>query len=512
MLFNLYSFIFIFFPVVLLGYFRLGRAKISYASAWLVLTSLFFYGYWNPAYLPLLLGSIVCNFSFGRWIAKAVITNRPQLQKYLMGFGIAINLVILGYYKYANFFINNLNTAVGTDWNLGNIILPLGVSFFTFTQISFLVDTYQGKIKEYNFTHYALFVTYFPHLIAGPVLHHKEMMPQFDRTISYVVNWDNIATGLTIFIFGLAKKILIADHLNEFVTPIFNAVSKGGHPMLFEAWVAALAYTLQLYFDFSAYSNMAIGVSKMFNVQLPMNFDSPYKSKSIIEFWRCWHMTLSRFLRDYLYIPMGGNRNGSLNRYKNLMLTMLLGGLWHGAGWTFLFWGGLHGVYLIINHLWINFRQHLKWTGKFHGAGFITFIAVVVGWVFFRATDFATALNMLNGMAGLNGVSLNAGSSLVYTMSQHGIQLAGLMPLTKLNPGNAINIIVLAMLIVFILPNLEEIMSAYQPSLTKKKKLTGIMSLLSWSPSLPHAATALLLGYLVIGSLHKQSPFLYFQF
>ena len=186
MLFNSYSFIFIFFPVVLLGYFRLGRVKISYASAWLVLTSLFFYGYWNPAYLPLLLGSIVCNFSFGRWIAKAVITNRPQLQKYLMGFGIAINLVILGYYKYANFFINNLNTAVGTDWNLGNIILPLGVSFFTFTQISFLVDTYQGKIKEYNFTHYALFVTYFPHLIAGPVLHHKEMMPQFDRTISYV--------------------------------------------------------------------------------------------------------------------------------------------------------------------------------------------------------------------------------------------------------------------------------------------------------------------------------------
>ncbi len=339
MLFNSYGFIFLFLPVVLLGFYQLGRISHFYAALWLALASLFFYGYWNPAYVGLLLGSIVCNYSFGRWIAQAGIAPVPVRQKQLLIIAITANLALLGYYKYANFFINNLNPVLGTSWNLGNILLPLGISFFTFTQIAFLVDTYQGKVKEYSFTHYALFVTSFPHLIAGPILHHKEMMPQFAKPGSYQINWANIAVGLTIFICGLAKKVLIADHLNEFATPIFNAVGAGGHPMLFEAWVGALAYTLQLYFDFSGYSDMAIGLSLMFNVRLPMNFNSPYKATTIIEFWRRWHMTLSRFLRDYLYIPLGGNRKGKIYRYRNLIITMLLGGLWHGAGWTFLIWG-----------------------------------------------------------------------------------------------------------------------------------------------------------------------------
>jgi alginate O-acetyltransferase complex protein AlgI len=513
MLFNSYGFIYLFLPIVLLGFYQLGRINHSYAAAWLALASLFFYGYWNLAYVGLLLASIACNYSFGTWIAKAGVADFPVRQKHLLVVAIAANLALLGYYKYSNFFINNLNPVLGTSWSLGNIILPLGISFFTFTQIAFLVDTHQCKVKEYNFTHYALFVTYFPHLIAGPILHHAEMMPQFAKPASYQVNWQNIAVGLTIFIAGLFKKILIADHLNEFATPIFNAVAAGSHPMLFEAWIGALAYTLQLYFDFSGYSDIAIGLSLMFNVRLPVNFSSPYKSTSIIEFWRRWHMTLSRFLRDYLYIPLGGNRKSKFRRYQNLMITMLLGGLWHGAGWTFLAWGGLHGIYLVINNGWIAFRQRMNWTGKTFAAGTITFMAVVVGWVFFRAADFATAMDMLRGMAGLNGVSMKyASPELAITMKNYGVQLIGLMPLTDLNPGHALSIIIFGMIIVFKMPNLLQIMAHYEPALNTPDKLAGKQKVLAWRPSWLNTLLYLLLGYFVLINLHKQSTFLYFQF
>jgi alginate O-acetyltransferase complex protein AlgI len=513
MLFNSYGFIFLFLPVVMLGFFQLGRINHSYAAAWLALASLFFYGYWNPAYVGLLLGSIVCNYSFGMWIARAGAAHLTVRQKQLLVIAITANLALLAYYKYANFFISNLNPVLSTSWDLGNIILPLGISFFTFTQIAFLVDTYQGKVKEYNFTHYALFVTYFPHLIAGPILHHKEMMPQFAKPTSYQINWQNIAVGLTIFVFGLVKKVLIADHLNEFATPIFNAVATSGHPMLFEAWIGALAYTLQLYFDFSGYSDMAIGLSLMFNVRLPMNFNSPYKATSIIEFWRRWHMTLSRFLRDYLYIPLGGNRKSKFRRYQNLMITMLLGGLWHGAGWTFLIWGGLHGIYLVINNGWIAFKQRMNWTSKTFAAGTITFIAVVVGWVFFRAANFTTAIDMLRGMAGLNGVSMKyANTEFATTMKNYGVQLLGLMPLTDLNPGNALSIIILGLIIVFKMPNLQQIMANYESTLNTPDKLVGKQRFLAWHSSLINALLVLLLGYFVLINLHKQSTFLYFQF
>jgi len=513
MLFNSYSFIFLFLPVVLLVFYQLGRINHTYAAAWLALASLFFYGYWNPAYIGLLLGSIICNYSFGTWIGKAGTAHLSRPKKQLLATSIIANLALLGYYKYTNFFIDNLNPILGTSWSIENIILPLGISFFTFTQIAFLVDTYQGKVKEYNFIHYMLFVTYFPHLIAGPILHHKEMMPQFDKSTSYRINWQNIAVGMTIFIFGLAKKVLIADHLNEFATPIFNAVSAGGHPMLFEAWVGALAYTLQLYFDFSGYSDMAIGLSLMFNVRLPINFNSPYKSKSIIEFWRRWHMTLSRFLRDYLYFPLGGNRKGSFRRYQNLMVTMLLGGLWHGAGWTFLIWGGLHGVYLIINHGWVAFKHRMNWTGNTFAAGSITFIAVVVGWVFFRAANFLTAIDMLRGMSGLNGISLKyANSEFAITMKNYGTQFLGLMPLTDLNSGNALSIIILGLLIVFTMPNLQQIMANYKPVLNSTGDIVEVRRLFSWQPALIHALLVFVIGYFVLINLHKQSTFLYFQF
>jgi len=410
MLFNSYGFIFLFLPVVLIGFFQLGRVNHAYAAAWLALSSLCFYGYWNVAYVGLLLGSIAVNYTLGVWIAKAAVQHAAGRKKQLLIVAITTNLLLLAYYKYANFFIGNINSVAGTHWSLGDIILPLGISFFTFTQIAYLVDTYQGKVKEYNFIHYVLFVTYFPHLIAGPVLHHKEMMPQFSKPSTYRFSYENLAIGLTFFTIGLAKKVLLADSLAEYASPAFVAAHDGVQLQFFAAWVGALAYTFQLYFDFSGYSDMAIGISKMFGVDLPINFNSPYKAHNIIEFWRRWHMTLSRFLRDYLYIPLGGNRKGTVHRYRNLMITMLLGGLWHGANWTFVIWGGLHGLYLVMNHLWLHYKgvpdaHSLKSGNKFMGT-LATFIAVVCAWVFFRADSIPAALAMIKGMAGLNGISL----------------------------------------------------------------------------------------------------------
>ena len=297
MLFNSYLFIFGFLPVTLLGFFWLARSSHVYAAAWLALASLFFYGYWNPAYIGLLLGSIVCNYAFGLWMAKAQVRAQSQREggkraKHILVFAIAANLSLLAYYKYANFFVSNVDAVLGTDWNVSNIILPLGISFFTFTQIAFLVDTYQGKVKEYNFIHYVLFVTYFPHLIAGPVLHHQEMMPQFARPSTYRINWEHVATGLMLFTLGLCKKTLWADPIAAYVDGIFGGIGLGLTPTIYEAWCGALAYTLQIYFDFSGYTDMALGIALMFGIRLPINFDSPYQATSIIEFWRRWHMTL----------------------------------------------------------------------------------------------------------------------------------------------------------------------------------------------------------------------------
>ncbi len=414
MLFNSYGFIFLFLPIVLLGFFQLARVNHAYAAGWLTAASLFFYGYWNPAYIGLLLGSIVCNYAFGVWIAKAGV-KQDALRQPLLVLALAANLSLLAYFKYANFFLGSINSVAGAHLSMGEIILPLGISFFTFTQIAFLVDTYQGKVKEYNFIHYTLFVTYFPHLIAGPVLHHKEMMPQFAQASTYRFNYENMAVGLTIFFIGLFKKVILADGISEYVEPVFNAPAAHMHLSFIEAWVGALSYTLQLYFDFSGYSDMAIGLSRMFGVILPLNFHSPYKAVNIIEFWHRWHMTLSRFLRDYLYIPLGGNRRGKGRRYLNLMATMLLGGLWHGANWTFVIWGGLHGVYLVINHAWHAVRRRLGQNPEqplsrpMHALSVVlTFVAIVATWVVFRAGNLDTSIEILKAMMGMNGIAFPA--------------------------------------------------------------------------------------------------------
>jgi alginate O-acetyltransferase complex protein AlgI len=520
MLFNSYGFIFVFLPIVFLGFFIIGKYSHELASLWLAAASLFFYGWWDIRFVGLLLGSIAFNYGIGYLISHRVTS---QLKMLLAG-AITVNLILLGYFKYANFFTDNLNYLAGISLPFGEVILPLGISFFTFTQIAFLVDTYQGKVKEYNFVHYTLFVTYFPHLIAGPVLHHKEMMPQFAKQNVCHINWDNTAVGLTIFVLGLAKKVLIADSLAGFSTPIFSAIEAGGHPMLIEAWIGALCYTFQLYFDFSAYSDMAIGLSLMFNVRLPVNFNSPYKATSIIDFWRRWHMTLSHFLRDYLYIPLGGNRNGILQRYSNLLITMLLGGLWHGANWTFVIWGGLHGVYLVINHVWRNFKQNMGVGdgGKLatFGSGTLTFLAVVIAWVLFRSDNMTSAIDMLKGMSGLNGISFASklGESIFATsMKSHGTQFVGVMPLSDLNSGQAISTLLLAMVIAFKLPNLQQVFQKYKPSLDtvvpQEIHSRGWIAVRCiWQPTPIYAWLAGLLFVYAVLSFTQTSEFLYFRF
>lgn len=388
MLFNSYEFIFMFLPITVLIYFI--NTKFHYtklATTTLVISSCVFYAYWDLKYLPLLLCSIIFNYIIGMTIEKT-------RSKQLLQFGIIVNLSLLVYFKYSSFFIKALNDGIGTTLLIPEIILPLGISFFTFTQIAFLVDAYRGETQNYSFLTYSLFVTFFPHLIAGPILYHKDIIPQFSKLRNFVFSHKNMSLGLAFFSIGLFKKVIIADTLAPWVKLVFD----NAHAITTtEAWVGAIAYTLQLYFDFSGYSEMALGLGFMLNIKLPINFNSPYRALSVIDFWRRWHITLSVFLRNYLYIPLGGNRHGNIKRIRNLLITMLLGGLWHGAGWTFVIWGGLHGIYLVINHSWR--KNNIKLPAFF--SWLLTFICVVIAWVFFRATDVDNAFLILKAMCGL---------------------------------------------------------------------------------------------------------------
>lgn len=341
MLFNTYEFILAFLPISVLAFYLIGKLIGNRAAvASLILASLFFYGWWNPAYLTLIGASILVNYGLGQRLRLANYHSRSAMKSATLMAGIVINLGLLGYFKYMNFFVDTAADLFGTGFTLERIVLPLAISFFTFQQITYLVDTSRGLAEEYGFLHYTLFVTFFPQLIAGPIVHHSEMMPQFVRKDLCKFRHRNLAIGMSIFALGLFKKVIIADNVAVFGTPVFDAANAGVTLSFIEAWGGALAYTFQLYFDFSGYSDMALGLARMFGIRLPLNFNSPYKAVNIVEFWRRWHMTLSRFLRDYLYIQLGGNRKGVTRRHANLMATMLFGGLWHGAGWTYVAWGG----------------------------------------------------------------------------------------------------------------------------------------------------------------------------
>jgi len=399
MLFNSYEFIFAFLPITFIIYFYLNQKRLTEASkGFLVFSSLFFYSWWNIVYLPIILSSMLFNYAIGNSFANEIKENKHTFsRKSVLIFGIISNILLLGYFKYMDFFIENVNLVSGMNYGLLHLALPLAISFFTFQQIAYLVDSYRFETKEYDFLNYALFVTFFPQLIAGPIVHHSEMMPQFSNTRSKVINYKNISIGLFIFSIGLFKKVVIAD---TFAIWASNGFDKTEILTLMEAWATSLSYTFQLYFDFSGYTDMAIGAALLFNIKLPINFNSPYKATSIQDFWRKWHITLSRFLKDYIYIPLGGNQKGNYRTYNNLIVTFLLGGIWHGAGWTFVFWGFLHGFALVIHRIWSKFGFKL-WTWL---AWLLTFNFINIAWIFFRAKQWDDAIKVLVGMFGLNDI------------------------------------------------------------------------------------------------------------
>lgn len=396
MLFNSPEYLLLFLPITVLGHFWLNRHHAEQlGKIWLAAASLFFYGWWSIGYLWLIGGSILFNFFCAQWIARQ---SQRRAAKRILCIAIFSNLLLLGYYKYTDFFINTLNPWITTPLSPLHLALPLGISFFTFTQLAFLVDTYYGKVRECKFIHYSLFVTYFPHLIAGPILHHSEMMPQFSAPAARRVNWENIQLGLFILAVGLLKKVVLADSLAASADIGFNAQ----HPPAFlQAWFSSLSYTLQLYFDFSGYTDMAIGASLLFNIRLPENFNSPYKALNIRNFWQRWHITLSRWLRDYLYIPLGGSRHGELRMHAALLITFLLGGLWHGANWTFIIWGCLHGFASVVYKLWQRTNLHLPRVFSW----LTTFLFVNFAWVFFRADNITLAKNIIASLLGFNGLA-----------------------------------------------------------------------------------------------------------
>lgn len=396
MLFNSYAFIFAFLPITFFIYFYLNQKKLTKAAkGFLIFSSLFFYSWWNVVYLPIILSSIFFNYTIGSQLNKSA--SGVIHKKLFLTIAILANISLLGYFKYSDFFIENFNLATSSNIELLNLLLPLAISFFTFQQITYLVDSYRQETKEYDFLNYALFVTFFPQLIAGPIVHHKEMMPQFAHIRNKVKNYKNIAMGLFIFSIGLFKKVVIADTFAIWATQGFDGATTLN---LFEAWGTSLSYTFQLYFDFSGYTDMAIGLALLFNIKLPINFNSPYKATNIQDFWQRWHMTLSRFLKEYVYIPLGGNRKGEFRTHTNLMATFILGGIWHGAGWTFVFWGFLHGLALVIHRTWHKLGLKL-WTWL---AWLITFNFVNIAWVFFRAKEWDDALKVLSGMFGLGNI------------------------------------------------------------------------------------------------------------
>ncbi|RJG07121.1 MBOAT family protein [Noviherbaspirillum cavernae] len=514
MLFNSYFFLLVFLPLSLLGFFLLGRFGKSVGANWLAACSLFFYAWWDSRYIALLLGSICVNYLAGSYIASHAGKIKARTALIV---AIAANVLLLGYYKYADFFVTSANAVFETNWPVLGVILPIGISFFTFTQIAFLVDAWAGKVREYRFVNYVLFVTYFPHLVAGPVLHHKEMMPQFDDGRNYYARAENFAIGLTIFAIGLAKKVLIADNLSTYANPIFSA--QASTPSFFLAWGGALTYTFQLYFDFSGYSDMAIGLSRLFGVRLPLNFNSPYKSHNIAEFWRRWHMTLSRFLRDYLYIPLGGNRHGATRRQINLMTTMVLGGLWHGAGWNFAIWGLLHGGFLVVNQHWKSicrrtpFRLPPRYAGVF--SVMLTFLSVVVAWVYFRAPDVATANRIIMGMAGSAGAALP--DAMVTRLGPLAQALDHVGIKSYLGGGATFFEtwcwIVVSALIAFLTPNTQEIMRRFEPALPDESHVGFERGhRLAWMPQRRSAMVVGLLFALGVLALSRPTEFLYFQF
>jgi alginate O-acetyltransferase complex protein AlgI len=525
-LFNSYTFLFCFLPIVLAGYLLLRRRSIPlWPIAWLVLASLVYYSWWQPVYLLLLLFSVAVNYGFGKLIIDGGLS-RSQSRAVLTT-GIIFNLCLLGYFKYAGFFVANVDELLGAGWLVPNIILPIGISFITFQKIAFLVDAHRGLVRNFTLLNYAFFVTFFPQLIAGPITHHAEIMPQIASSQRREPAAD-LAIGISIFVVGLFKKVVIADSLAVYADAGYSMLKAGDPLDSASAWVTVLCYSFQLYYDFSGYSDMAVGLARMFGFRLPVNFYSPYKSTSIIDFWRRWHITLSRFLRDYLYIPLGGNRHGAIRRYVNLGIVMLLGGFWHGANWTFVVWGGAHGLMLGVNHAWraipVSTSSVFKTRAAEGIAALLTFVAVTLAWIPFRANSLSNAGTMLSYLASPNLIASFWGSiesqfgelKYVLSLSDEWFRPRELWPAVL--PSNylatetrPLGVVLLGVTVgTFVMPNTYQIFGRFEPALGLPDGPTwsGALTRLDWR------IAVILAAMLVLSTLQLShvSPFLYYQF
>lgn len=541
MLFNSYEFIFLFLPITVVAFFLLGRFSRTAALRWLIAASLFFYAWWRPLNVLLIAPSILINFGAARLLQRLLKQERSAAARLVLLLGIAFNIAFLGYFKYANFFVGAVNDVFDTSFVLTHIVLPLGISFITFQKIAFLIDVHSRRVESFTLQDYCLFVLFFPQLIAGPIVHYREMMPQFQR-VSCVVDRENLAVGVTLFVFGLFKKVVLADGVAPMVTMIYGQAADGQSISFFAAWLAAIGFTLQLYFDFSGYTDMALGIGRFFGIRLPPNFNSPLRASGIIDFWLRWHLTLTRFLTAYLYNPLTlwltrrrlakglpgfGGRNTTVGAFVSLLmfptiLTMCISGLWHGAGYLFILWGLMHGIFLCINHGWRVIARRL-WPDKRQPSRFavlagsvLTFLSVVTSMVFFRSSTMHAALDIVKGMAGMHGFSLpsNAFERLAPIASwlhRLGITQGVADPFFVLLAYWVVGLMAIA----FFCPNSLQVMARYEPALGIDPNATigiGAYRRLNWSPSLGWALAVAVIA--VVGILHLGgvSEFLYWQF
>jgi alginate O-acetyltransferase complex protein AlgI len=527
MLFNSFEFLLVFLPITVVLYRIVITRDHNAANFILLIASLVFYAWWNYPYLVLMLGSIAGNYLFSYFIDRAE-ADKTRRDRFILA--VAFNLCVLGFFKYMDFFIGSINTLASTSWPLWEVMLPIGVSFFTFTQINYLVEVRHRRQSIPNPFDYALFVAFFPHLIAGPILKYSELEELFDRRHETRLAED-LAIGAAIIALGLFKKVVIGDTMGQFADPAFAGARAGAELTFVEAWSAVLCFTVQIYCDFSGYSDMAIGLARLFRVRLPTNFLSPYQAASIIEFWRRWHMTLSRFLREALYIPLGGAKRGRLRRDVNLGMTMLLGGLWHGANWTFVAWGGLHGLYLIANHRFRDLTTgpsgERRWRLPRPLGWALTFLAVVFAWVLFRADSFAAARQLFEGMIGLNGIQLPAdyGDKLGRLRSLAEAIGLGFGPTPYWNGRDTLQWLLPSLLGLLLLPNLAHIFKTFEAAAIPLRvdmaaigpapRLQVFLGrTIAWTPNLAWmAATALLYAWaLTMLFFEGAGAFIYFQF
>jgi alginate O-acetyltransferase complex protein AlgI len=544
MLFNSEEFLFVFLPVTLFGFYLLGSFSRTSAIRWLILASLVFYGWWRPLNVLIIAPSIVINFVLASVLLR--LSQQSEGSRYtskaVLLAGILFNVTFLGFFKYTDFIAGSVNDLFDTNLVLRHIILPLGISFITFQKIAFLIDVQAGRIKSFTFQEYCTFVLFFPQLIAGPIVHYREMMPQF-HSVSCRFNKENVAVGVTLLIFGLFKKVVLADKIAPLVTPIYNHAAAGGHTSFLPAWMAAVGFTLQIYFDFSGYTDMALGLARFFGIRLPPNFNSPLRASSIIDFWLRWHMTLTRFLTAYIYNPLvlwltrrrlskgqpGFGRNPTVGAFVSLLMiptliTMFLSGLWHGAGYGFVIWGVINGFYLTINHSWRVVGARLwpdrqRYDRLMKPVGLVvTLVSVTTAMVFFRAPTMASAVNLVKGVFGLNGIGLPQGILNKMGPLAHMLRSVGVFAEPS-NSDDFLKTVVWICLLMFVAlacPNTLQILSRYEPALGVKPQPTkfviGTIRAFEWGPSVPWAIAVSAIAVVAIISLGGPSEFLYWQF